>query len=248
MNTYYDNPARKLFDIVTKFNLYSDGETNRQVWKEVLSMPDASDVELMLAIGKVFQLMDDIVLHFSETDPEYIGICHDWMQDIGAALRESLSFGYSCKDAKNHLTDTRLLFSAVKLIDGDISKVQKQRNNIINSQTLKEIHDEIQGLYDSVLQAEISDELKCAVLKYLNRLKEAINHYAITGSEAVITAIEAAIGHMAFNSEYQQYMMQKDGLGRRIMTFMGKVASAFTVVDKGLDLIGKTSDVLEKIS
>ena len=158
MNTYYDNPARKLFDIVTKFNLYSDDATNRQVWKEVLCMPDTTDAELMLAVGKVFQLMDEVVLYFSENDPDYIVICHDWMRDIGAALRESLSFGYSCKDAKNHLTDTRLLFSAVKLIDSNISKGQKQRNNTINSQTLKEIHDEIQGLYDSVLHAEISDE------------------------------------------------------------------------------------------
>ncbi len=248
MNTYYDNPARKLFDIVTKFNLYSDGETNRHVWKEVLSMPDASDVELMLAIGKVFQLMDDIVLHFSETDPELIDICHDWIYQIGVALTESLRLRQSCKDAKSYLTDTKLLFTAIKLIDNNIDKTQKQINNAIDGQALKEIHDEIQKLYDAIFQSEIDDNLKYTVLKYLNRLKEAINHYAITGSEAVITAIEAAIGHMAFNSEYQQYMMQKDGLGRRIMTFMGKVASAFTVVDKGLDLIGKTSDVLEKIS
>ena len=213
-----------------------------------MSMPDASDVELMLAIGKVFQLMDDIVLHFSETDPELIDICHDWIYQIGVALTESLRLRQSCKDVKSYLTDTKLLFTAIKLIDNNIDKAQKQINNAIDGQVLKEIHDEIQKLYDAIFQSEIDDNLKYTVLKYLNRLKEAINHYAITGSEAVITAIEAAIGHMAFNSEYQQYMMQKDGLGRRIMTFMGKVASAFTVVDKGLDLIGKTSDVLEKIS
>lgn len=237
--TYYDNPAQRLLSIVNTMQTIPKQEPCRKAWHIILNDDSLTDFEIVLSISKIIELINQITDYFKAHDPEYLQNCDYWINQITPALGLSMRLYNSWGDVKDCIDDhtIRYLHSAVIIINSNIDKRQINHLQKINYDELSKISIQVKELHSEIFQAEIDEKIKLSILKYLSRLIEAIDNYAITGSEAILDAIEAALGHMLLNPDYRQFMTE-DELGKKVMSNMGNIANFITVVT-GIITLGK---------
>lgn len=117
----------------------------------------------------------------------------------------------------------------------------------IDESELIEINNSIKSIYQDILISEnIEDNVKSSILKYLLRLIESIDQYAITGSEAIIEVLENTVGHMYFNHEYKEFMSNTE-TGKNLLSKMGEIAKKVTCFTGILELANKGFELIENI-
>lgn len=249
---YYDNPARRLLNILNKAKEASGNISSHSAWKEVLDLPDNStDTDILLAVGKVTGLVAEINNYCAANEPEHLEDCQYWMNSVLRALACSSDLGSTWGNVLSVLNGEGHTFSylrnTARIIDFNINKEQVVCLANINKNDLLEINDSVKSLYSEILSnEEIDEKVKASILKYLSKLIDAIDQYAITGAEAILESLEQTIGHMYFNPEYKRYMAETDS-GKNILSKMGEIAKKVTCVTGVVELLNKSVDVVEKI-
>ena len=250
-NTYYDNPAQRLLKIIKKAKEVSSNRTSRGAWKEILNLTndEASDSNILFSISKVINLIEEINNYFQVNEPDYIEHCQNWMGNILFVLGRSVELDRQWSDVIRYLDEnmTSYLYSSVKIIDANFEKNQLSFLRKIDESELIEINNSIKSIYQDILISEnIEDNVKSSILKYLLRLIESIDQYAITGSEAIIEVLENTVGHMYFNHEYKEFMSNTE-TGKNLLSKMGEIAKKVTCFTGILELANKGFELIENI-
>ncbi|WP_152902094.1 hypothetical protein [Neisseria bacilliformis] len=249
-NTYYDNPAQRLFNIIKKAKEVSLSKNSRNAWKEILNLSiETYDVNILLSINKVINLITEVNNYFQVNEPDYIEYCQSWMRNVLNVLSRSVDLDRQWSDIISYLDSHTIssLYSSVKIIDANFEKSQLLFLKKIDESELIEINNSIKSVYQDILISEnIEDNVKSSILKYLLRLIESIDQYAITGSEAIIEVLENTVGHMYFNHEYKEFMSNTE-TGKNLLSKMGEIAKKVTCITGILELANKSFELIENI-
>lgn len=247
---YYDNPAKRLLNILNKAVLVGEADISYYAWRKILNLPsETTDVEVSLAIGKVISLVAEINSYLVANEPEYVKDCQYWMDNVLHALAVSSSLSSAWRDVLIYLDNHTFSYlrSVVRIIDSNMLKEQILHLDNVNQEELLEINSSVKSLYEEILNnQEIDPKVKASILKYLSKLIEAVDQYAITGSEGILEALEQAVGHMCFNPDYKNYM-EKTVTGKKTLTMMGEIAKKVTCVTGVIELLNNGVTLVEHI-
>ncbi|HFC6394886.1 hypothetical protein [Neisseria bacilliformis] len=247
---YYDNPARRLFNILDKTKTIQRNTDSRNAWKLVLDLPpDTKDSDILLAIGKIISIVEEIKDYFINHDPEHLEDSQYWIDRVLKALVYSSDIEKPWPQVLAYLDGHTFSYlrNTMKLIDSKMIKEQILHLNKIDRDDLLEINSSIKELYNDILiSVDIDEKVKASILKYLLKLIEAIDQYAITGSEKILEVLEQTVGHMMFNSEYHKYMTENE-TGKKTLKKMGEVAKKLTYAAGVIELFNKVTILIENL-
>lgn len=253
--TYYDNPATRLLNILNKFKVMPTSISAEEALRRIFDYPlGTSQTDILLSIGKLHNLIVEIHTYFKVHDPEYLETCEYFAHTLSNFLYLAGSNLNSPCSTIMHYLDTHTMMhlkSTERIINALMVKEQLSYIKKIDDVSLQEINDSVRELYEEVFKSEdITSEIKSSILKYLSRLIEAIDQYHITGTEAIITALETTVGHMFFNPEYRQYMTETP-TGKSILSKMGEIGEKVTcavgfieLANNGFTLLNNIKDIV----
>lgn len=243
--TYFDNPARRLLTILTKAKLIPINESAFSAWREIFDLSDdAATKDILMKIGKLYKLVEEVNEFIKVTAPNSLEDNNYWTTHVLHFLAQS-NLSKSWADSICYIDDhtIKYLRMTVQIIDFNLDKTQNNHLKNLDTNKIKDINGSIKKLYEEVLNSDLNEQLKISVLKYLSRLIQTLEEYWITGSEAVLEAIELTFGHMAVDSKYREFMT-KEPLGRSIMQKVGDVIVIMTAAKGFLEIIEKTKILL----
>lgn len=243
--TYFDNPARRLLTILTKAKLIPTNENTFSAWREIFDLSNDTDIkDILMKIGKLYKLVGEVNEFIRVTAPNSLEDNNYWTTQVLQFLAQSSS-GRLWADSIYYIDDhtIKYLKMTAQIIDFNLDKNQNNHLKNLDTNKIKDINGSIKKLYEEVLNSDLNEQLKISVLKYLSRLIQTLEEYWITGSEAVLEAIELTIGHMAVDSKYREFMT-KEPLGSSIMQKVGDVIIIMTAAKGFLEIIEKTNILL----
>lgn len=243
--TYFDNPARRLLTILTKAKLIPMNANTFSAWREIFDLShDTATQDILMKIGKLYKLVEEVNEFIKVTAPNNLEDNNYWTTQVLHFLAQS-SLSRSWADSICYIDDhtIKYLKMTAQIIDFNLDKNQNNHLKNLDTNKIKDINESIKKLYDEVLNSDLNEQLKISVLKYLSRLIQTLEEYWITGSEAVLEAIELTIGHMAVDSKYREFMT-KEPLGSSIMQKVGDVIIIMTAAKGFLEIIEKTNILL----
>lgn len=243
--TYFDNPARRLLTILTKAKLIPTNENTFSAWREIFNLShDTATQDILMKIGKLYKLVEEVNEFIKVTAPNNLEDNNYWTTQVLHFLAQS-SLSRSWADSICYIDDhtIKYLKMTAQIIDFNLDKNQNNHLKNLDPNKIKDINESIKKLYEEVLNSDLNEQLKISVLKYLSRLIQTLEEYWITGSEAVLEAIELTIGHMAVDSKYREFMT-KEPLGSSIMQKIGDVIIIMTAAKGFLEIIEKTNTLL----
>ena len=243
--TYFDNPARRLLTILTKAKLIPTNENTFSAWREIFNLShDTATQDILMKIGKLYKLVEEVNEFIKVTAPNNLEDNNYWTTQVLHFLAQS-SLSRSWADSICYIDDHTIKYikMTAQIIDFNLDKNQNNHLKNLDPNKIKDINESIKKLYEEVLNSDLNEQLKISVLKYLSRLIQTLEEYWITGSEAVLEAIELTIGHMAVDSKYREFMT-KEPLGSSIMQKIGDVIIIMTAAKGFLEIIEKTNTLL----
>ena len=246
--TYFDNPARRLLTILTKAKLIPINESAFSAWREIFDLSDdTATKDILMKIGKLYKLLEEVNEFIKVTAPNSLEDNNYWTTQVLYFLAQSnlSNLNKSWADSICYIDEhtIKYLRMTVQIIDFNLDKTQNNHLKNLDTNKIKDINGSIKKLYEEVLNSDLNEQLKISVLKYLSRLIQTLEEYWITGSEAVLEAIELTIGHMAVDSKYREFMT-KEPLGSSIMQKVGDVIIIMTAAKGFLEIIEKTNILL----
>lgn len=218
----FDNPAGRLLAILQLGKVRARDSACRQQWHEILQTEN-NESKLMSSLGKVMalpmQILDDLNEHYL---PHQVHADH-WVSKVNAGFTNQNFHGQwaSFIDQIDNHTISYLSHSAMLL-------EAKSKTKIIGADDLASFKASFNELIEEVFNADQPKELKFFVIKNLRKIIEAIDDYRLTGSLPLIEAMDATIGHCAFNKAYKDFMF-KDPIGTRIGNALQTIANVATV-------------------
>ncbi|KVO77097.1 hypothetical protein WJ79_12340 [Burkholderia ubonensis] len=91
------------------------------------------------------------------------------------------------------------------------------------------LRNDVSELLRETRASDLEPKVKDAIARHLQRLLIALEEYSLTGALPVLDAVEAGIGHLAFDSNYKQALSDTD-IGQRFVNVLTAAASIVTVV------------------
>lgn len=217
-----DNPASRLYNILTIATQLSPKQAQREVWMYVLNMNNCTDSQLLAQLGKVMALPEEISSWLKEKFPAKKWTT--WKINIDAAFSNTYLNG-SWDMANSHITDRTMteldLISTLYETSGAVKPISQEE---IESFTKK-----VNEIKNEVISSDIPTEMKKTFLNYLNKILHALESYYITGSEPIMEAVEAAMGHVVVDSDYAE-SLKKTGTGEQLVNFLGSLIDAVASV------------------
>jgi len=206
-----DNPASRLYSILSRAKATNAGIVS-EGYAQVFGL-DAKDFgQLLRKLGLMSGEADKvarILKELGETRPhelyleslpyikknfEIVHFAQQWQQFKGPNFRDV--------DLKT------LLFCADRLS-------QRRPEKTLASEVLQKLLDGVTELYEEVSEADVEQELKAVLLDQLQKIRQAINDYAVRGidglREAAADALLTAIGNRAsLQHEAERFRQQRE--------------------------------------
>ena len=225
--------------------LIPTNENTFSAWREIFDLSNDTDIkDILMKIGKLYKLVGEVNEFIRVTAPNSLEDNNYWTTQVLQFLAQS-SLDRLWADSIYYIDDhtIKYLKMTAQIIDFNLDKNQNNHLKNLDTNKIKDINGSIKKLYEEVLNSDLNEQLKISVLKYLSRLIQTLEEYWITGSEAVLEAIELTIGHMAVDSKYREFMT-KEPLGSSIMQKVSDVIVIMTAAKSFLEIIEKTKILL----
>lgn len=217
-----DNPASRLYEILKFAKGIAIHASQREVWKQTLDMNNCSDSQLLAQLGKVMALPEEIHYWLEEKFPTKQWTT--WKNSIDTAF-SNIYLNGKWELAANHINDRAMteldIISTLYETAGAVKPISQQQ---LDSFTKK-----ISDLKKEITNSNMPLQMKKTFLKYLNKILEALESYYITGSEPIMEAVEAAMGHVVVDSDYAD-SLRKTGTGEQLVSFLGSLIDAVASV------------------
>lgn len=221
--TNFDNPAYRLVTILEAGKKIPGESSCKGAWADLLET-DQSSYQLLERIAKVMELPSLVFQALTDADPSEAQNCSHWTAQISKAFsHQNLSSNWhSFIGHVDHHSITYLKMHA-KILDFG------SKRRVINLTELGKVRAELDDIVKEILASdEITQVTKVYLVRNLRKLISAIDEFRITGSEAIFDALEAVVGHAAFDQDYKNSLSAKVA-GSRLTDCLQTLANLVTV-------------------
>ncbi|WP_372191351.1 hypothetical protein ACCQ21_19530 [Xanthomonas axonopodis pv. desmodiigangetici] len=217
----YDNPAARLLAILEAGQKISINERCRNVWQSLLETE--SQPQLMSRLGKLMSLPQEIIDQTRELYPNQRPTWSHWSNQVNtafAAQNINAEWNTFIRYIDSHTVD--YLAISADLLQAKSTVQQLNFDDLLSTREM------IDSLLQSVLESEISRDLKKFIVHHLRKILTSIEEYKITGSIPILDAVESTIGHAHLEKSFYEFLTDTE-LGRRILDTLAATANVVTV-------------------
>lgn len=236
-----DNPAKRLLAILHECKSIPPTETCRKAWQIVLKTEDEG--QLLNRLAKVLDLSTAMTEVMREMFPKHLLP----MQ----ALRIQLNAGITQQNLNGQWTAFIQQIPEHSIVALEFASTlldEREELKEIAADTLTEQRDALFSLRSEIVAAaDIPDQVKLTILRYIQRLIDSIDEYFITGVFPVLDAANTAIGNIAFDKAYSA-VLQDNETGKKFATSLSNVANSVTIATGILQLAGPVSHVFKLLT
>ncbi|RKW28516.1 MAG: hypothetical protein D8B47_05685 [Kingella sp. (in: b-proteobacteria)] len=229
-----DNPAQKLLDLLEELRLRQN-EYCWEVWQDVLHIKTKEDFPI--AFAKITILLEGIIEYLIVYEPDAEQDCQ--------YLKSRFSQAMMGQDLSGRMATFMSYFDEHVFKDlRNFSRIMRTNTvgKRLEQSELGEILQQMQGLKNSVIEADISERLQLSICKYINRILHLVEQYKISSSEEILSAIEALAGHVGMDEEGRKIFEDEDkkDLKEKFNTALSTTASICTIATTLNPQIGQT--------
>lgn len=239
MGKYDDNPAGRLHSILEKLKQYDADDVagrvrSRDVWAALLEVDREDTVALYRGIGLLLEQVDKaekLIRDMPEIDP-----------DLYLLNFPTLRQGIATPSINSGWSDQRKLFSPVVLRDLAFcaSKIAEfYSEGIIEQEELASLAEEVNRLFDAVVNATLNQNLRELLLDLLETMRRAIAEYKIRGAAGLREALTKGVGAVVIMAQ-QAAEPEEQSTVKRVFSFLEKV-------DKVIARLAKYKPILVSI-
>lgn len=237
-----DNPAARLLSILERGLELPDSKSCRSAWSELLDVDKGDHGTLMGRIGRMMALSTDIIECLENIGDVKIDRYLHWVKPLeNAFVKNDLNGPW--KNFKSHINIHVINYLSMTsdLLSHRCPEIE------VNQSNLDSILDSARKLIDEVRESDLPPEVKEFMIKHLYKVCLAVEEYAIRGSEALSTAIEAAFGYGVLNRESVE-MNKTNGTATKFWQTMTNVALIVSISTGAQQLAPSIVELLPDIS
>lgn len=184
-----DNPAGRLHNILTSALRFQRQKTSREVWSNVFEIAPDDTSRLLSLYGKLIDLIGHAREGVDQLEDVQKTIYMQPFDEIDQAF-SYFNLDASWQPTRDHLTDATmrsLAFAADTLARAHWTAEIEQAE-------LDKLLKEVNSLLETVLGADVGEELKSYLVESLQDIQRAIIEYKIRGVDGLQEALERSIG------------------------------------------------------
>jgi hypothetical protein len=111
------------------------------------------------------------------------------------------------------------------------------QNDVIDTEQLDQLVNDVDELIYSIGDSELPVDIKVILVKNLNKIRESLQFYRISGIEGVRVALEQSIGSVLMN--HSEILKEKEDENvRNVFGLFGKLNDFFSSINGAKDLLG----------
>lgn len=217
----YDNPATRLFAVLEQGRRVTHSENCRAVWVKILGTSEP--VALARRLADTRALIGESVDLATRLAPRYRPIEH-WIKQTNTAFdRMHLDgqWGSFIAHIDSHAMDH--LETLTHLLDAKLPDSAMSEDIVLNFRT------EIDELLVEILRADLDSELRMYLVRSLGKIINALDEYKLTGSAAILDAVQTAVGGVVIDVELQS-KARESTLAKKALSAIARTATAFSTV------------------
>jgi len=231
------NPATRLYEILKEAKKHcnekgeleqSKREYVKDVWAEIFDIDSSDEEKVFLAIVEVIQQIEAIK---NAVDKIESSAKNQLIKTITDLEREIMNmklddYSYKLKDAIN---EERL--SSLSGI-GFALDVRNQYCNI-DEEIILEFREKIDKLIEEVINLQLDDELKKAIIDNLKQVDLMIEKYKLYGLEGIKSAIENGVGSIILNGSLSEEASKNSNVKevlKQVLNLLGSINTSITFV------------------
>lgn len=232
-----DNPAARLLEILKAGKLHKNPESCRAVWYALLRVPDGDHALLAERLAKLMALPKVIAEEMQEHYPDESQMVAHWRGQVDKAF-VNLNLNATWESfipqidhhSMMHLSTTAKLLQVV-------TKLKPMAQTDVES-----VRNQLDDLIKEVIAADLDDEIKLSIARYLRRLIDSIDEYFITGVMPILDSVNATFGNAVVDPKYRNFLTSEQ-LGKKVVSTVALAANLATVA-AGLPLLGQVLGLL----
>ncbi len=220
MGSSTENPAGRLFKILSEAKARNDSLPSRLVWANILKIDPTDISTILLNISELINL-----IHLTKNAIQKIdGINHEiylkpFTKLEGAFASTNFEIGWS--SFRGQLDDATMV--ALQFCSDTLSRQISE--NEISKEELDALLKEVNELLSMIIKSNLPEEIKSFLIDNLENIRRAIITYRIRGALSLKYVLESNIGSFYFHREQIDKVI-KSGDGATIFPVF------FRVVDK----------------
>lgn len=226
------NSAQRLHSLLTKAREKENSKKTMILgWRNVMDLPDdMDDMVIMNKVGKVLTLPHVISLQiqrFNDIDHDlYLG----WRKDLTIAFQH-INFHANFAEFSSKLSDSLLI--NIRFCAHELDKRMPEKD--ISDADLASLRDEANKLFDSILAADLPQELSRYLLDHIYQIVEAIDDYVISGSPMLEAVLNQAIGTVA-TARPLATQVKDSTFGENFWKLIGRVSLILSISKSAAEL------------
>jgi hypothetical protein len=218
-----DNPASRLFDILSAGKARDINAPARNVWSDLLNVPLDMNPLLISRLALTMELPSLIVAQMAEHYPDEAEMTAYWSGQVNQAfLNLHLAAPWN---GFIGIIDTHSMHH-LRATSKHLQHVLPQKP--MGQDAILELRARLNETLTEVVTATIEDSLKLTVVHYLRRLINSLDEYFITGAAPALDAVNAAFGNVITDPKYKMFL-QEEGLGTSVLNVLNAAASVVTI-------------------
>lgn len=217
----YDNPAARLLNLITEGRKNDPNANCRSVWVQLLGTNE--NPQLMSRLGKAMELPEQIISALSESFPSQGNTWSHWESQINSAfMAQNLNSTWNSfiGNIDNHS------FTYLRLASDLLQS--KANTKLLVDEEITSLRDSLQDIYTDAQTSPMPDEVRKFILRHLKKLIDGIDEYKISGALPILDSIESAVGHMAIDKNYKNFLFDTE-LGKKLLDTLSSAANVVTV-------------------
>lgn len=194
--TLLDNPAGRLYDILSESRSKPRNKRAKEVWGEVFEI-NSTDLDLILY--KVAELIQ-LVKNTKKTIEQLENVQHEIYLAPFKKIETLLAMGNLEAPWENfvkYLDEATMV--ALRFCADTLS--HQRGEQLIEEDKLLELKVEVERLSEKVLSSELPDILKHSFVENLDKIRKAINDYRIWGIDRLLKSLDLGVGSVFRHGE-----------------------------------------------
>lgn len=196
MGSNFENPAGRLFKILTSAKLGKDNLPIKQVWANTFELDLNDTSSLLLSVAELINL----IRLTKDAIQKIEGIDHKIYLQPFTKIERALAvtnLEANWKSFKNHLDDATMV--ALQFCSDTLSR--QVGENEISKEDLDKLLKEVDALLAKVVKSKLPEEITAFLIDNLENIRRAILTYRIRGATALKHVLESSIGSIFFHRE-----------------------------------------------
>lgn len=235
-----NNPAGRLYVILSDAASKNEKEQVFKVWASVFGVEEAKETEIIRSLLSLQELVEEVhSLIENNTQLSSELFLKSFPNLRRAVSAQNLSNQWTnYKVRLNPETMTRLEFCA-EVLSGEYGELP------ISDEEIVELKTQLAGLSEFVEKSSMQDELKVFVLIQLEELRRGIFDFKIHGAKGLRTALESVIGTtITQNVKYQEIKENDADVLLRLGQFLDRLEGIMSKALKVKKALGNAAKLL----